>query len=59
MCFRRKKEVTKQERLPPLEERISYVANGLYGPLTDEKGKFISGKDYPDKGGHGEKDKKI
>jgi hypothetical protein len=29
------------DQLPPLEERISYVVNGLYGPETDENGRFI------------------
>jgi hypothetical protein len=40
MCMKKKK-VKIQERLPPLNERISYVANGLYGMETDENGRFI------------------
>ena len=37
----RKKKIEKIERMPDLNKRISYVADGLYGMETDENGKFI------------------
>lgn len=41
MCWKKKK-IVHQERLTSLNERISYVSNGLYGMETDENGRFIS-----------------